>query len=132
MKTKSPLRLFPLLLSFSFAALVFVTGCTQVQVSPGVSGEYKVGELQVFADSDFASVHAAAKKALKDVGLFETRDDRKAIEAELNGRDATDTLVIVKLKEVGKDRTSVKIRYGVLKPDLASAQKLYTAIQKRL
>ena len=52
--------------------------------------------------------------------------------AELRGRDATDTMVIVKIKEVGKNRTSLKIRYGVLKPDLPSAQKLYDAIKRHL
>ena len=116
----------------AIAIAAFGSGCTQVQVAPGVTGEYKVGELQVFADTDFASVYAASKKGMKDVGLFETRDDRKTIEAELNGRDSTDTMVVVKLKEVAPNRTSVKIRYGVLKPDLAAAQKLYQAIQKRM
>lgn len=114
------------------AALLTLSACTQVQVGPEVRGEYKLGELQVFANRDFAAVHAAAKGALKDVGLFETRDDVKVIESELNGRDSTDTLVIVKIKEVGKNRTSVKIRYGVLTPDLPQAQKLYQAIQRRL
>jgi len=37
----------------------------------------------------------------------------------------------VKIKEVAKNRTSVKIRYG-LNPDLPLAQKLYEAIQKRM
>ena len=53
------------------------------------------------------------------------------LEAELRGRDSADTLVIVKIKEVAKNRTSVKIRYG-LNPDLPSAQKLYEAILKHL
>jgi hypothetical protein len=107
-------------------------GCTQVQVAPDVRGEYKLGELQVFSNRDFAAVHDAAKRAMKEAGLFETRDDVKVIEAELNGRDSTDTLVIVKIKEIAKNRTSVKIRYGVLKPDLASAQKLFQAMERRL
>jgi hypothetical protein len=114
------------------AALGSFTGCTQVQVAPDVRGEYKLGELQVFVDRDFARAHAATKAALKDVALFETRDDVKVVEAELNARDSTDTLVVVKLKEVAKNRTSVKIRYGVLQPDLADAQKLFAAIEKRL
>lgn len=114
------------------ASVLGAAGCTQVQVAPDVRGEYKLGELQVFADRDFAAVHAAAKRALKDAGLFETRDDRLATEAELNGRDSTDTLVVIKIKEVGRNRTSVKIRYGVLKPDLPAAQKLYQAIARHL
>ena len=106
-------------------------GCTQVIVSPQTRGEYKLGELQVFVDRDFAAAHAAAKSGMKDAGLFEVRDDRLAVEAELNGRDSTDTRVIVKIKEVARNRTSIKIRYGY-KGDLASAQKVYAAIEKRL
>jgi hypothetical protein len=120
------------LAALGLVALAIFGGCTQVQVAPDVRGEYKLGELQVFIDRDFAHAHTAAKAALKDLALFETRDDVKVIEGELNGRDSTDTLVIVKLKEVAKNRTSVKIRYGVLKPDLAGAQKLFAAIEKRL
>jgi hypothetical protein len=134
----NPLPLRPraavrLLLALAVAsAVISGSGCTQVQVAPDTRGEYKLGELQVFADRDFATVHAAAVKGMKDVKLFQTRDDRKVVEAELNGRDSTDTLVIVKIKEVGKNRTSIKIRYGVIKPDLASAQTLYNAISKYL
>lgn len=118
----------PLLLAF---ALLGASGCTQVMVSPETRGEYKLGELQVFADRDFATTYTAAKNGLKDKGLFLVKDDRLVVEAELNGRDATDTLVIVKIKELSKSRTSIKIRYG-LKGDLASAQAVYAAIEKRL
>lgn len=120
--------LWPLLLS---VAVFGAAGCTQVLLSPETRGEYKFGELQVFADRDFAATYAAAKNAMKDKGLFLVKDDRLVVEAELNGRDATDTLVMVKIKELAKNRTSIKIRYG-LKGDLASAQSVYAAIEKRL
>ena len=107
------------------------SGCTQVLVSPETRGEYKLGELQVFVDRDFAAAYSAAKSGMKDLGLFEVRDDRLVVEAELNGRDSADTRVIVKVKEIAKNRTSIKIRYG-LKGDLASAQKVFSAIEKRL
>ena len=109
-----------------------VSGCTQVQVAPDVRGEYDFGELQVFVDADFMRTYEAAKRGLKDIGLFQTADDRKVIEAELNARDSVDTKVIVKVREVGKNRVSVKIRYGIVRPDLPSAQKLFAAIQKNL
>lgn len=128
-------RIATLRLALSLATAgtaLFAAACTQVQVAPDTRGEYKLGELQVFADRDFATVHNAVVRGMKDINLFQTRDDRKVVEAELNGRDSTDTLVIVKIKEVGKDRSSIKIRYGVLKPDLPSAQKLYDAIKKYL
>lgn len=126
-------RITTLRLALSLAlagGTLFVGACTQVQVAPDTRGEYKFGELQVFADADFARVHNAAVRGMKDMNLFQTKDDRKVVEAELNGRDSTDTLVVVKIKEVGKNRTSIKIRYGVLNPDLPSAQKLYEAIKK--
>jgi hypothetical protein len=134
MKSTNSLRL---LVRFCFATLLAAAGatfmgCTQVMVAPDTRGEYKLGELQVFADRDFARVYEAAKRGLKDLQLLQTHDDRKVIEAELRGRDSTDTLVIIKIKEVATKRTSVKIRYGVVKPDLAAAQKLYQAIEKHL
>jgi hypothetical protein len=118
----------------ALATVIFAPGCTQVQVAPDVQGQYKpgLGELQVFVDRDFATVHTAAKNGIKDMGLFETQDARKIIEAELRARDARDSLVTVKIKEVGTNRTSVKIRYGLVGGDLAPAQALYQAIQKHL
>ena len=112
--------------------LVVAAGCTQVLVSPQTRGEYKLGELQVFVDRDFATAYNAAKAGMKDAGLFEVRDDRLVVEAELNGRDSTDTRVIVKIKEIAANRTSIKIRYGYSGRDLASAQRIYSAIEKRL
>jgi hypothetical protein len=133
MKLAQPIRFLRRAVGCSLAPVLFcASGCTQVQVAGETRGEYKFGELQVFADRDFATVHSAAARGLKDMGLLQTRDDRKVIEAELNGRDSTDTLIVVKIKEVGRNRTSVKIRYGVFQPNLASAQKLYEAIQKYL
>lgn len=133
MMTMRRLSSVQLALSLALASsLVGLSGCTQVQVDPNTRGEYKFGELQVFADHNFATVHAAAVRGMKDANLFQTKDDRKVVEAELNGRDSTDTLVIVKIKEIGPNRTSLKIRYGVLKPDLPSAQRLHDAIKKYL
>jgi hypothetical protein len=109
-----------------------LAGCTQVQVAPEVRGEYEFGALQVFVDSNFTRTYEASKRGMKDVGLFQTADDRKVIEAELNGRDSVDTKVIVKVKELGQNRVSVKIRYGLVRPDLPAAQKLFQAIQKHL
>ena len=114
------------------AAGLGTMGCTQVQVAPQVRGEYEFGALQVFVDSDFMRAYEASKLGMRDLGLFQTGDDRKVIEAELNARDSVDTKVIVKLKELGKNRVSVKIRYGLVRPDLPAAQQLFTAIQKHL
>jgi hypothetical protein len=119
-------------LAIAVAAGAALTSCTQVQVAPDVRGEYEFGALQVFVDTDFIRAYDASKRGMKDIGLFQTADDRKVIEAELNGRDSVDTKVVVKIKEVGKNRVSVKIRYGLVRPDLPAAQKLFQAIQKHI
>jgi hypothetical protein len=120
------------LLAAVLACLAFV-GCTHVEVTPGQLGEFKLGELQVFVDRDFTTAYNAAKAGAKDLGLYQTQDDKKVIEADLHFRDTVDTLVIVKVKEVGTQRTSIKMRYGILpQGNLAQTQKLYQAIQKRL
>ena len=116
----------------SLTACLVLTGCTQVQVAPDVRGEYEFGALQVYVDADFMRAYEASKRGMKDLGLFQTGDDRKVVEAELNGRDSVDTKVVVKVKEIGYNRVSLKIRYGLVKPDLPAAQKLFTAIQKHL
>src|SRR4051812_41952574 len=131
MKTKSKVLRFVLLV---VALLGFAgAGCTHVEVTPGTLGEFKLGELQVFVDRDFATAYNAAKLGAKDLSLFLTQDDKKVVEADIHFRDTADTLVIIKIKEVGTRRTSIKIRYGILpQGSLAQSQKLYQAIQKRL
>jgi hypothetical protein len=132
LKLLKPVSRTPAVIALLVGAFFIGPGCTQVMVAPDTRGEYKLGELQVFADRDFAHVYDAAKAGLKDLKLFQTHDDRKLIEAELRGRDSADTMVIIKIKEVAANRTSVKIRYGLVQPDLAGAQRLYQAIEKHL
>ena len=111
-------------------ALLALPACTTVEVAPGTIGNVKLGELQVVADHDFETVYSAAKRGITDYKLFLTGDEKKVIEAELNARDATDSLVIVKIKEIAKGRTSVKIRFGLTTGDIAQAQRLYREIAK--
>lgn len=122
-------RLFPIL------ALALIgsawSGCTTVQVAPSTIGEYKLGELQVWSTRDFETAYSATKSAFRELNLFQTQDDRKVVEADLRARDSADTLIVVKIHEVAKGRTSVKIRYG-LKGDLARAQQLYQTIERRM
>ncbi|WP_438481084.1 DUF3568 family protein [Oleiharenicola lentus] len=112
-----------------FAAL---PACRTVVVDNNANtlGEVKLGELQVFANHDFETVYKAAKAGIADRKLFLTQDDKKYVEAELKARDSVDTLIVVKIKEVAKDRTSVKVRYGVT-GDVPNAQALYNEIAKR-
>jgi hypothetical protein len=127
------LRFVSLAVIFPLLACFAISGCTSVEVAPGTLAEFKLGELQVLADRDFMAVYNAAKAGAKDMGLFQTQDDRKVIEADLHFRDATDSIVIIKIKEVGTRRTSLKIRYGILpQGNLALTQKVYQAIQKHL
>lgn len=129
MTPKIPLRLTAILGLLLGASLAVLPACRTVAVNDKTTGEVKFGELQVFANHDFETVYQAAKRGLVETKLFQTGDDKKYVEAELTARDSMDTLVIVKIKEVAKDRTSVKVRYGYT-GDTASAERLYNAIEK--
>ncbi len=128
MTNHTQLRLF-VVFGLLFASLAVLPACRTVAVNDKTTGEEKFGELQVFADHDFETVYQAAKRGLVDLKLFQTGDDKKYIEAELTARDSNDTLIVVKVKEVAKDRCSVKVRYG-LTGDIVNAQRLYNAIEK--
>ncbi len=129
MKSSRPLRSISLL-----GLLILVgglSGCTQVQVAPNTLGEYRMGELQVVADRGFAATYEAAKKGMKDSNIFQTGDEQKVTEGELKGRDSADAQVTIKVKEIGPNRSDVRIRYGI-PGNLALAQKVYQSIQKQL
>jgi hypothetical protein len=116
----------------ALAGLALLPACRTVVVDEqsNTVGRIKLGELQVFANHDFETAYRAAKAGIAERKLFLTQDDKKYAEAELRARDGVDTLIIVKIKEVAKDRTSVKVRYGV-SGDTANAQILYNEIAKR-
>jgi hypothetical protein len=112
-------------------ALLGLSACTTVVVDGDTTAEYKFGELQKVVDADFADVYAAAKAGLADRKLFVTGEEKKVVEAVLLARDSSDTSITVKVKEVAKGRTSIKIRYG-LTGELAPAQLLYQALASHL
>ena len=125
--------LLPLVFSLALLGGVVLgsTGCSSVMVTKEDEGEVRLGELQVFVDHDFGSVYKADKAGMADYGLFQTKDEKKVIEAELEGRDRADTLVTVSIKEVAKERTSIKIRFGIT-GDTVQSQKLFVAIKEHL
>lgn len=114
-------------------ALLFaaaLSGCTTVAINND-TGTFRFGELQVYTDTNFDRAYRAAKASIDSFGLFLVEDRAKTTEAVLRARDAADTSVTVKIKEVSRNRTSVKIRYG-LAGDLAQSQRLFQEIQKRI
>jgi hypothetical protein len=120
------------LLVVALTGLALLPACRTVVVDEqsNTVGRIKLGELQVFANHDFETAYRAAKQGLADRKLFLTQDEKKYAEAELRARDSVDTLIIVKIKEVARDRTSVKVRYGMT-GDTANAQLLYNEIARR-
>lgn len=111
--------------------LVVFPGCTTVVVDGETTAEYKLGELQTTVNADFATAYAAAKAGLADRKLFLTGDNKKVVEAVLTARDSSDTGITIKIKEIAKGTTSIKVRYG-LTGDLAPAQLLFKAIESHL
>jgi|GEM_PF-1421881 len=133
MKTSRLLRLLPATLALALGGMAALgsSGCSNVMVNKNTEGRVRLGELQIFVGHDFATAYPAAKAGMGDFGLFLTKDEHELVEAELRGRDPTDTLVFVDVEEVSANRTSIKVRYG-FKGDVVQSQKLITAIQARL
>ncbi|HTQ30961.1 MAG TPA: DUF3568 family protein [Opitutaceae bacterium] len=106
------------------------SSCTNVQVTGDgqVIGEYKVGFLYVKPNQSLERVRAATKSAFKDLGYLQVGDEEAPGEAVLKARDASDTLIEVKLKDF-TSYTSVKIHCGVV-GDLARSQQVYQAIAR--
>ncbi|HZP60533.1 MAG TPA: DUF3568 family protein [Opitutaceae bacterium] len=109
---------------------LFSACVTNVQVTGDgrVIGEYKIGYLIVKPNQSFERVRAATKSAFKELGYLEVGDEQAPGEAVLKARDATDTLIEVKLKDY-TSFTNVKIRCGV-GGDLARSQQVYQAIAR--
>ena len=128
MTSKNQTRL-PVILVLLFAALAVLPACRTIAVNDQTTGEVKFGELQVVTEHGFETVYQATKRGFTDTKLFQTGDDKKYVEAELTARDSMDTLVIVKIKEIAHNRTSVKVRYGYT-GDTVNAQRLYNNIEK--
>ena len=112
------------------AGLAMFCSCTNVQVTGDgkVIGEYKVGFLYVQPTQSFERVREATQKAFKDLGYLQVGDEQTPGEAVLRARDANDTLIEVKLKDVTA-YTNVKIHCGVM-GDLARSQQVYQAIAR--
>lgn len=120
-------------LTFALAllGLGLFAGCTTVQLSDNgaVTGEYKLGQLVTQSHAGLNNVYAATKTAFRQMGFLLVHDERASDTAVLRARDSQDNLIEVKLKELGPDYTSVKIRYGIT-GNLGMSQTLYRAIAK--
>ena len=100
MKTFLNQTVRPAVGSLALAAAVALTGCAStVKVTDNSNGSYRLGELRVYTDRDFTKVHDAVPKAFKDLNLFQTKDEKEVVEAELTARDQTDTRIVVSLKD---------------------------------
>jgi hypothetical protein len=92
-----------------------VGGCVVVAVGAGVAGTvaYVKGDLEAVEARDIDAVHAATRRALKDLGLTLGRDTRDALSAVIIARDAQDKKIKVKLKSMTAKTTKISIRVGV-------------------
>jgi hypothetical protein len=91
-------------------------------------GSYKYGYLFLKPNQPLETVHAAVKKAFKDLGYLQTADDVSPGDITVKGTDQHETAVSVNLKDY-TTFTEVKIRAGV-SGDLSQEQEVYQAIEK--
>ena len=96
--------------------------------SNGTVGSYKYGYLILRPNQPLETVHAAVKKAFKDLNYLQTADNVSPGDITVEGTDQHETAVSVNLKDY-TTFTQVKIRAGAT-GDLSQEQEVYQAIEK--
>jgi hypothetical protein len=94
---------------------VLAQGCVVAAVGAGAAGTvaYLRGDLQAVESSDLDSVYAATKKAIAELELSVTKDNKDALQAVIVARDAGDKKITIKLTKTAENSTKVSIRVGM-------------------
>jgi hypothetical protein len=99
-------------------------------VGVGVTA-YVDGKLQTRMKADPRAIEKASVKAFEDLNIRKVSSGSSSIEAEIIGRSAEDTKVVISAKAEANDESSVYIRVGAF-GDQAFSLKIYDGINKHL
>lgn len=112
---------------------ILVVGCVAVAVGAGAAGTvaYLKGDLEAVESRKLDDVHAAAIKAVKELGLKVTQDTKDALSATVVARDAEDKKVTIKLAATAEQTTKLSIRVGLFGSE-AKSRLIYQKIREHL
>ncbi len=116
--------------SVSLCAAVICPGCTVALVAgaaaAGIAGTYVYteGRLESVEDAPLAEVHAAALKAVEDLGFTLKRESQDAFNSIIVAKRADDSEVNIALEKKSDSTTSVRIRVGIVGDEAVSTEIL--------
>jgi hypothetical protein len=114
-------------------ALGTLAGCRSVALDP--TGEtvavYQFGEFRMVFNSTAPVVAEAAKAALAEADLFLTKSEVNKFDALLIARAQGDQKVKVRIEEINRQQTLIRIRYGD-GGNLNKSRRLYEMIDAKV
>jgi len=115
------------------AAVGTLAGCRSVALDP--TGEttavYKFGEFQMVFNATAPVVAEAAKAAIAEAELFLTKAEINKFDATLLARANGDKKVKIKIEEINRQQTLIRIRYGE-GGNLNQSRRLYELIDSKV
>jgi len=115
---------------------VLSSGCVALLVGGAAAAgagtvAYVRGELRSTEDAPFERAWAAAQRALRDLEIPVTAQEKDGLSGRITARAAGDRKVTVRLRKVTGTTTEIRIRVGTWGDEAASRQIL-ESIQRRL
>ena len=115
------------------AVVATLAGCRSVALDP--TGEtvavYKFGEFQMVFNATAPAVAEAAKAAIAEAELFLTKAEINKFDAYLLARANGDQKVKIKIEEINRQQTLIRIRYGE-GGNLNKSRRLYEMIDAKV
>ena len=119
--------------ALALAAVPFVaSGCLVAAAAGGAAGyAWFRGEFQANVDAGPKAATNAAEKGLRDLDIKEIKASSTDIDGRVTGRTALDKEVVITIKRISEETSSVAIRVGTF-GDEALSQKIYEKLKARL
>ncbi len=120
-------------LSLVILALGSFAGCRSVALDPtgDTVAVYQFGEFRMVFNSTAPIVAEAAKAAVGEAGLFLTKSEVNKFNAEIIARASGDKKVTIKIEELNRQQTLIRIRYGE-GGNLNQSRRLYELIDSKV
>ena len=96
-------------------ATLVIPGCAAAIVGVGAAGTvaYIKGDLEAEESKSINAVYAATKKAVNQLGLIVTEDNKDAMTAVIVSHDVEGKTITIKLKSATEKTTKLSIRVGL-------------------
>jgi hypothetical protein len=115
------------------ALVAALAGCRSVALDPtgDTVAVYKFGEFQMVFNATAPVVAEAAKAAVAEAELFLTKAEVNKFDAYLLARANGDQRVKIKIEEINRQQTLIRIRYGE-GGNLNKSRRLYEMIEAKV